>query len=218
MKICVFGIGRFGTQLAIKLTENGIDVIAIDKDEDTIEEIKDKVSQALVIHSIDERTLRDLGIDEVKTVVIALGRHFAESVLLTRILKKKLEIPTVIVRSTGELRGEVLKLVGADQVVLPELEAAALLADNLSSPFPHLNRIIDDFCTGQMIAPENFVGKTLNEIKLIENYNVCAIGIKRDEKMLLPKSDLTIVDGDIMYFSGNSHDLNDLTKMTYSHR
>ncbi|HJM68364.1 MAG TPA: TrkA family potassium uptake protein [Candidatus Babeliales bacterium] len=213
MKICVFGVGRFGSQLATKLSENGIDVLAIDRDENVIEEIKDKVAQALVIHTIDERTLRDLGIDEVGTVVIALGRHFAESVLLTRILKKKLDIPTVIVRSTGQLRGEVLNLIGADQVVLPELEAAILLADNLSSSFPHLNRISDDFCTGQMLAPENFVDKTLDEINLIEKHSVCAIGIKRDEKMLLPKPSLKIADGDIIYFSGNNCDLDDLTKV-----
>ena len=193
--------------------DNGIDVIAMDNDEDAIEEIKDKVSQALIIHAIDERTLRDLGIDEVSTVVIALGKHFAESVLLTRILKKKLEIPTVIVRSTGQLRGEVLSLIGADQGVLPELEAAILLADNQSSSFPHLSRISEDFCTGQMIAPGKFVGKTLEDIKLIEKYNVCAIGIRREDDMLLPKPDLVIQDGDVIYFSGNDSDLDDLTKV-----
>ena len=213
MKICVFGIGRFGSQLATKLSENGIDVMAIDSDEKAIEEIKDKVSQALVIHSIEERTLRELGIDEVSTVVIALGRHFAESVLLTRLLKKKLEIPTVIVRSTGEMRGEVLSLIGADKVVLPELEAAILLADNLSSSFPHLNRICNNFCSGQMLAPEDFIDKTIDELMLIETYKVCPIGIKRDDNMLLPKPDLKILDGDIIYFAGTNDDLNELTKV-----
>lgn len=212
MKICVFGVGRFGSQLATKLSDNGIDVIAVDSNEEAIDEIKDKVSQAFVIHHIDEQTLRDMGLDEVSTVVIALGKHFTESVLLTRLLKKNLEIPSVIVRSTGQLKGEVLNLIGADQVILPELEAATLLADNLSSQFPHLNRITEDYCIGQMMAPEEFLGKNIDELMLLENDRVTCIGVFRNEKMMLPKPDLSIEDGDTIYFAGHSKDLNKMTK------
>ncbi len=84
MKFCIIGIGRFGLQLAKSLTKNGMDVLAIDKIEERIDLIKDIVTQAIVMDMVDEESLRAMGIEEMDTVIVAIGRNFEDSILLTR--------------------------------------------------------------------------------------------------------------------------------------
>lgn len=133
MKFCVIGLGRLGYQVAIGLAEKGMEVIAIDKDEAIIATIADHVTHAICMHVTDENALRSVGIDEVETVIVTMGENLAESILVTALLKKRLNIPTVIARASNEIHRDILKLVGADQVVLPEREVGLRLADSLSA-------------------------------------------------------------------------------------
>lgn len=133
MKFCVIGLGRLGYQVAIGLAEKGLEVIAIDKDEAIIATIADHVTHAICMHVADEHALRSVGIDEVDTVIVTMGENLAESILVTALLKKRLNIPTVIARASNEIHRDILKLVGADEVVLPEREVGIRLADSLSS-------------------------------------------------------------------------------------
>lgn len=133
MKFCVIGLGRLGYQVAIGLAESGQEVIAIDKDETIIASIADQVTHAICMHVTDEHSLRSVGIDEVDTVIVTMGENLAESILVTALLKKRLNIPTVIARATNEIHRDILKLVGADQVVLPEREVGIRLANSLNA-------------------------------------------------------------------------------------
>lgn len=208
MKFCIIGIGRFGYQLACSLTKNGMDVLAIDKDEERIDLVKDKVTQALVMDVLDEESLRAIGIEEMSTVIIAIGKHFAQSILLTRILKKDLEIERVIVRSTGDIQKEVLELVGADQVILPELEAAIKLADNLSSPFLETARLDPGFAVSAVITPDDLIGKTIADLS--QSKKLRCIALKEDEEITFPTPDTIIKEHVILYFAGDNDELKKL--------
>jgi len=210
MKFCIIGIGRFGLQLAKSLTKNGMDVLAIDKIEERIDLIKDIVTQAIVMDMVDEESLRAMGIEEMDTVIVAIGRNFEDSILLTRTLKHNLEIECIIVRSVDALQREILEIIGADQVILPEQEAAITLADNLSSPFLEVEHIGPNFSVAAIIAPDKFVGKTIDELNFLDEYIINCVAIKRDEKTLLPQKDSIIQDHDILYFAGKNVDIEKL--------
>jgi len=210
MKFCIIGLGRFGLQLAKSLTENGIDVLAVDKDEERVELIKDHVTQAVVMNMIDEESLKAIGIEEMDTVVIAIGKNFAHSVLLTRILKKNLGIDRVIVRSVSAIERDILELVGADQVILPEQEAAIKLADNMSSSFMDVTHISPGFIVAAINTPHEFVDKTIEELQFYSTFKIICVAIKREQETIVPTSEIIIHEHDILYFAGEDKNVEKL--------
>lgn len=135
MKVCVIGLGRFGYEVATGLSENGVEVMAIDSNETIVSSIKDNVTQAICMNVTDEAVMRNVGIDEMETVVVAMAENFAQSILITSLVKKRLGVKTVIARAINDIHAEILVLVGADRTILPEKEIGRRLADSLSSPF-----------------------------------------------------------------------------------
>ena len=172
MKFCVIGLGRFGQQVAKVLAENGMEVMAVDSNESIVASIRDNVTQAICMRVTDEASLRSIGIDEIDTVIVAMGENFAQSILITALLKKRLHIPHVIARAINEIHKEILTIVGADRVILPEQEIGIRLADNLSSPFTDLIRLTKDFSISQIIAPQSFVGKKVSDLDLYTKFYV----------------------------------------------
>jgi len=212
MKYCVIGIGHFGYEVAVTLTENGVDVLAVDKDELKIEKIRDKVAQAVCINILDEDSLRAINIEEMDGVIIGFGKNFADTVSITRILKKEFEHPMVINRTNDDIREEILELIGADEVVMPEHDAAVRLADNLSSPFPNTVRINDDLSIIEIEAPKKFISKSLEEILVYENYKVHCIGIERESETISASLEEIIQEGDTLFLAGNTNDLKSFDK------
>lgn len=90
MKFCVIGLGRLGYQVAVRLAENGMEVMAIDKDESIIASIRDQVTHAICLQVTDEASLSNVGVDEMDTVIVAMGENYAESILTTALLKNDL--------------------------------------------------------------------------------------------------------------------------------
>src|SRR3990167_2221618 len=178
MKFCVIGLGRLGYQLAVVLAENGMEVMAIDSNESIVASIRDQVTQAICMRVSDEASLRSIGIEEMDTVIVAMGENFAQSILITALLKKHLGIPKVIARAINDIHKDILILVGADRIVLPEKEVGTRLADALSSPFTDLTRLTKEFSISKIRAPKLFVGKTMQSLNLFKNYSVHCIGIE----------------------------------------
>lgn len=178
MKCCVIGLGRFGYQVATTLAENGVEVMAVDSNESIIASIKDHVTQAICMHITDEASLRSLGVDEMDVAVVAIGENLAQSITIAVFLKKGLKVPRVIARAVTEIHRDILKLVGADRVVLPEKDTAIRVADGISASFLDIVRISKQFAVVQLATPKSFVGKTVKEIGFLENYDVHCVGIK----------------------------------------
>ncbi len=213
MKFCVIGVGRFGYNVATTLAEHGMDVIVIDSNETIIASIRDKVTQAIAMRVTDEESLRSVGVEEMDTVIVAMGENFAQSILTTALLKQKLKVPKVIVRSISGIHKDILTLIGADQVILPEREMGIRLADSLSLPFNALLRITPTFSISQITAPKKFVGKNLAALKLRDTYHVACIGKRVGEEIIPLENDYIIADRDILLFSGNNKDLDKISKL-----
>lgn len=214
MKFCVIGLGRFGYQLAISLAKQGMEILAIDKDEAIVSSIKDKVTQAVCLHIRDEESLQSVGVEEMDTVIVAMGENFEQSVLITALLKKRLNIPYVIARSTYEIHDDILRLVGADKVVLPERYVGKRLAINLSLPFVELIHVTDTFSITQMRAPKDFIGKTIAELNLRKTKSIACIAIKKGKDIVLVDPDYVIMENDVLLLSGENKHLAAMVHMS----
>ena len=213
MKFCVIGLGRFGYQVAETLAQHGMEVMAIDSNESIVSSIKDKVNQAICMHVSDEESLRAIGIEEIDTVIVAMGENFAQSILITALLKKQLNIPVVIARATNTIHEQILKLVGADRVVTPEREIGIRLANNLSLPFIDLVNVTDKFAITQMRAPQQFVGQTIGELQLRKNYSIACLGVKKGDDIALTDLNYVVLENDQLVFAGEHKDLEDIARL-----
>ncbi|MEX0940752.1 MAG: TrkA family potassium uptake protein [Candidatus Babeliales bacterium] len=213
MKFCVIGLGRFGYQVATTLAENGMEVLGVDSHESIVSSIRDYITHAVTLQVNDEVSLRSIGVDEMDTVIVAMGENFAGSILITALLKKKLHIPLVITRAVNEIHKEILMLIGADRVILPEQEIGAKLADNLSLPFSVLSRVTKRFSIAQITTPGSFVGKHLDDLNLYKQYRINCVGIKKEDEIMPVDPHYTIEEDDNLILAGNNKDLEALGKL-----
>ena len=211
MKFCVIGVGRFGYQVAVTLADNGMEVLAVDSNESIIASIRDKVTQAICMQVTDEENLRNIGIMEMDVVIVAMGENLAQSILVTALLKQHLKIPRVITRSVSDIHQEILRLIGADQVVLPEQEMATRLADTLSLPFQALMRLTPTFSISYAKAPKKCIGKSLSCIN--ELYNVTCIGKRVGEDIQSLDQDYVIQEHEILAYAGTNKDLEKIARL-----
>lgn len=214
MKICVIGLGRFGSQVATALTENGMEVLAIDSNESIVDAIKDTVTQAVCMRVRDEASLKNIGIEEMDAVVVAMGDDFAESVLITALLKKRLKTPHVVARAIDEIHKEILQLTGADEVILPEQEIGLRLASSLSLPFTELSCLSKSFSISQITTPNSFVGKTIASLDFFNNYQSTCIGVKKGDDIQAVDTDYTIEEDDMLIFAGTNKGLGKLARLS----
>lgn len=214
MKFCVIGVGRFGYHVATTLADNGMEVLAVDSNESIIASIRDKVTHAICMRVTDEEALRSIGAEEMDTVIVAMGENFAQSILVTAILKHRLKVPTVITRSISEIHRDILQLIGADQVILPEREVGRRLADTLSLPFKSLTRLSSNFCIGQIPAPSRFIGHSIRELELPNTYGITCIGRRVNNDIIPLEEDYLIQEDDNLIVSGTIKDIAKVAKLS----
>lgn len=214
MKVCIIGIGRFGYALAVRLNELGIEVLAIDQDRDAINHVKNHVAHAVSMEIVDEESLRAVGLDEMGTVIVAIGNNFAHSVLITRVLKKKLLVKRVIVRANDIIQKEVLELVGADKVILPEDDAAHILADTLSSPFPFIVRLDEHYAITSMPTPAVYFNAQFGDIDFFSEHHLHCFAYQRGGKLHSTEDGTILHEGDRLFVAGRLSDLRVLLKFT----
>ncbi len=212
MKFGVIGLGRFGYQLAVTLAEQGCEVVAIDRNEEIVETIKDHVTQAICMNVIDETSLTEIGIGELDAVVVATGESFAQSVLLTTILKKHLHVPYVVARAMNDINEHILKLVGADRVFVIERDMGVKIAYTLSLPLADLVPITQDFAITTILAPYQVVGKQVGEVNTLKHPKVACIAVQKGEDIMLVGDTYTILETDKLVFAGNKKYLSSLVR------
>ena len=178
-RFAVIGMGRFGKRLAALLFEAGAEVIAVDRDRDVVDEVRDLVTTAVALDSTDEQALIAQGIQKVDVAVVGIGSSF-EANLLTTVLLKQLEVPRVISRATSDQRAKILTSVGADSVANPELESAARWRSRLMAPqIMERIELEEGYSLTRLAAPEVFFGKTLLELDVRKKHLITVAAIHR---------------------------------------
>lgn len=213
MKFCVIGLGRFGNQLAITLAEKGMEVLAIDRDESIIATIRDKVTQAVCMNVENEASLQAVGIEDMDTVIVAMGEDFSQSILITALLKKHLNVPKVIARAVNKIHENILMLVGADRVVFPERDLGIRLVNTLSFALVEFVQVSEKFAIAEIKPPKSFIGKTIAELQLRKTWQVTCIGIKKEAaEITLISPEYVVVEGDKLLLAGTNESLADMAE------
>lgn len=211
MRFCVIGVGRLGYHVATTLADNGMEVLAIDSNAAIIESIQDKVTQAICLHIADEEDLRSVGITDFHTVIVAMGENFAQSILVTALLKQNFKIPRVITRSINKIHRDILRMIGADQIIMPEREIGMKLADTLSLPFHVLTRITPHFSLSYGEPPKKYVGKTVSS--LYDGHHITCVGKRIEEKVETLRQDYLIQEHDVLVYAGTNEELEKFFKL-----
>lgn len=210
----IIGLGRFGSSIAKTLYSLGNDVLAIDKDEDVVQDIADSVTHAVQLDATDENALRSLGIRNFDVAVVTIGDNIQSSIMVT-LLVKELGVKYIIAKGQSELHAKVLYKIGADRVILPEKDMGIRVAHNLvSANILDYIELSEDYSIMEIQVLNEWSGKTLNELKLRRKYGINVMAIKRgDEVNLSPAADDIIKENDIIVAIGSAEDLNRLEGM-----
>jgi len=129
------------------------------------------------------------------------------------VAKKNGKISYLNTRAINDIHKDILKLVGADYIILPEKEIGIRLADNLSSPFTDLIRLTKDFWISQIIAPKDFIGEKVIDLDLFQSYNIRCIGRREEEKIIAIDPMYIIAENDKLIFAGTNKDLEAVAKL-----
>lgn len=210
----IIGLGRFGSSIAKTLYSLGSDVLAIDIDEDLVQEISDSVTHAVQLDATDENALRSLGIRNFDVAVVTIGDNIQSSIMAT-LLVKELGVKYIIAKGHSDLHAKVLYKIGADRVILPEKDMGVRVAHNLvSANILDYIELSEDYSVMEIQALEEWTGSTLKDVKLRSKYGINVMAIKRgDEVNLSPAADDIIEDGDVIVAIGSAEDLSRLEGM-----
>lgn len=212
----VIGMGRFGSSVAKALTEMGFEVLAIDSNEQRVQEVANTVTHAVSADSTDEEALRALGIRNFDVVVVAIGQDIQASILTTLILKD-MGVKTLIVKAQSELHGKVVNKIGADKVIFPERDMGLRLAHHLVSPnILDYIEISDDYSIIEIKAPGRMIGQSLKQLDIRAKHKCNVMAIKTGSEMnIAPYADDLIGSDDVLVIVGKNSDLSNL-EIAYS--
>ncbi|MBL7941148.1 MAG: TrkA family potassium uptake protein [Flavobacteriales bacterium] len=182
-RFALIGVGRYGHQIAYKLSSQGAQVFAFDVDEGKIEDIKDSVALAIALDSTDKKALEANRIGEMDAAIIAIGENF-EATVLTALNLIDLEVPRVIARASGENQIRILEKIGITEVLSPESEVAGIIAERLINPsITAFLRLPDEYEIAEIKCPRGIANRTLEDIGLRNKYGLTLITLKRAYEM-----------------------------------
>ena len=210
----VIGLGRFGSEVARRLCQLGCEVLAVDTDTDLVQAISNDVTHAVVADGRDMGVLRALGAADFDCGIVAIGDSLADSVLATMNLKE-LGLPKVVCKAHDETHRQVLKKLGADQIVIPEQEQAYRLARSLSSQnVLDYIELSEDYGIIDLPAPDSWMGKNLRELNVRAKLGVNILAVKKEEKIQVsPAADYAVSKGDILVILGDTAALKAVQKL-----
>jgi trk system potassium uptake protein TrkA len=177
-QFAIIGLGQFGCTMLEQLADTGCEILIIDKDHDAVEKYKDKATAAYIADAISEEIIDKLVPSTVDAAIVDLGESLEASILVTNYLKK-LGVRRVIAKAESAQHAEILDIVGATEIVLPDREAAKRIAPLLlsSALFSYLP-IGRDFAIVEMEVAEKYIGKTLIEANLRQEHRLNVIALR----------------------------------------
>ena len=209
-QFAVIGLGRFGRAVCGSLHKLGYEVLGTDIDEKVVTQVLTQrlASHAIQLDSTEPEALKEAGIYEMDTVVVAIGNYLQESIITTLNVKEA-GVEYVVAKASSEIHGKLLQRVGADHVVFPEHEAGCALAETITKPailerfeLDPENSIIE------VLIPEAFHNKTLAELELRNSYGVSVLAVGDGEKFSInPDPRQKLSKGLVMVVIGSNKDI-----------
>lgn len=211
-KFAVIGLGQFGTAIARKLSVKGAEVIAIDVDEEKVENIKDDVAYAVTLDSTDKRALEAQNIPDMDAVVVSIGANF-QDLLLTTFVLQELGVNRIIARAQGPVQRKILEKMGILEILSPEDEVSNNIAEQLVNPGVLMcMRLPDDYEIVEVKAPRTIINRSLEDIGLREKYKLNLVTLVRQENgdqhiLGVPAPNTMVSEDDIVIVFGKTKDI-----------
>ncbi len=211
--ILIIGLGRMGRHLARKFTELGNDVLVVDRRAAVVEAAENCYTDARIGDCSNEAVLRALDVTSFDYAFVCIGEDFQSSLVITSLLKK-LGATHVIAKAKQDIQAELLKTIGADEVIYPEKDMAQSLAIRYSDAniFDYVE-LTQEYSIYEISLPQEWQGKTLVELALRQKYAINVIGVKNGTLFSpVPAADYRFVAEDHLLVIGKSADIFSLTK------
>ncbi len=204
----VIGLGLFGSNVAKALYSMDHEVLAIDKDEEKVQDISDYVTHAVQADATDENVLKSLGIRNFDVVVVTTSSDIHSSILIT-LLCKEIGVKFVIAKAQSELHAKVLYKIGADKVVFPERDMAMRVVHNLvSSNILDYIEVTPEYSLVEIETLSHWVGHSLKELNIRGKYGISVLAIKHGKEIIVaPNGDDIINKDDILVVIGKTKDI-----------
>lgn len=212
-RICVIGLGQFGRHLAIELAKS-CEVLAIDRNQQVVNEISEKVQRAYCLDSRDFASLSTVVSEDFDDAVVGMSENM-EASILTVLHLRRLKLPSIHAKAASRDHAEILKAIGASSIIFPERETASRLATQLI----HRNLLdfvplSDEFMVMQVQPPQWAIGKTLIELDLRRRFDVFVVAVKEhapERTVFLPGGDFRIKDTDGLLVIGKQESMDLMT-------
>jgi len=174
----VFGLGTFGSRVAVELSAAGNTVVVVDMDPVLVNSVKDKVAEAIIANVANPESIAQLAVRKFDAIIIGLSSHFEDTILALTLVKQE-GAAKVIVKANSDMQRRILLRLGADEVIQPDMDVAERLSKRLS-----LNNILDmiEFkgsCIAEVKVPDSMNGKTIRELDLRNRHNIIVMLIKK---------------------------------------
>lgn len=182
--VLLIGMGKFGQTLGEKLLGMGDEVMIVDKNEDRINPLAAKYTDALIVNCMNEDNLRALNIPSFDACIVAIGDDFQSSLEITSLLKD-LGAKWVVSKATTEIQKKFLLRNGADEVVYPDRDIAEKLAVKLNSAkvFDYIE-LNAEYSIFEIAAPANWTGKKLADLNPRKKYGINILTIKKEDTVI----------------------------------
>ena len=202
----VFGLGEFGQSVALTMVKNGYEVLAVDRDREPVQEIADYVTRAVRADATDMDVLRNLGLDTMDGVIVAIGGNLEAAILMT-IGAKECGVPYVLAKAKNSMAEKVLRRVGADDVVFPERAMGIRIANNLTAGnFSDVIELSSKFSMVEMTIPAAWHGKTLRQLNLLRTLGLNIIGRKQGDNVSIALNPDEVLDPEATYIVVGNND------------
>ncbi|MEI3162360.1 MAG: TrkA family potassium uptake protein [Lachnospirales bacterium] len=204
-QFAVIGLGRFGTAVTKTLAENGYDVLCCDKDMAIVKRIEPYVTKAIQIDVMNENSVEALGLNNFDVVIIAIGDSLESSVMAT-MYAKEAGVKKVIVKAQNLSEKKILEKIGADKVIMPEVDSGKRLAINLitTNVIEYIS-FSEKFAMAEIAPLKEWIGKTLSQANIRAKYGFNVVAIKENDNVIVtPKPDDVINDISILVIIGES--------------
>ena len=192
----VLGMGRYGRKIAETIAKTGVDVLVADSDYDLINEYSSIFTYAVSLDLNNEKALRDLGLNQIDIAIVDMKNNLEATIMCIMIAKEE-GVSKVIATAGTEMAEQILKKVGADEVVIPEHDAAFRMAKNLiSEDFIEYFDLGNNLCVVKVRPRNEWIGKSLRQLKLPERYDFKVVGIENEDGIQteFSKDDIIIKD------------------------
>lgn len=195
--ILLIGLGRFGRHIALQLNKLGHEVMAVDSNEERVNEILPIVTNAQIGDSTNTEFLKSLGIGNFDVCIVTIGGNFQNSLETTSLLKE-LGAKLVVSRTERDVQEKFLLRNGADEVVYPEKQVANWAAIRYTAD--HIRDYIevdDAHAIFEVEVPEEWIGKTVGELDIRRKYSINIMATKENGKINMAVSPETVLTDNI---------------------